>query len=267
MGLLTNYWFTEEIVKSRSITLIGCGLVMLGVLLAAVPAGADMYIKSVNHTDSMTIMGQARPASDDTLVFWMSPKKACFANGPTNMMIYDGEKGMMYAIDTETKTYSVIPANFMQEVEKQMPQDSAAKAAADMMKGMMASMEMTVTPTAETKKIGVYDTKKVVVAMKMAMVTATTDMWITELPGVDWEVYYSLNNAMLAQFPGFDKAMAEMKKIKGVPVESSTSATMMGTTIKSSGKLLEYSTKDAPAGIYDLPAGFTEVKMPGPMGK
>jgi len=253
--------------KSRSITLTGCALIVLAVLLSAVPAGADIYVKSLNHTDSMTIMGQTQPASDDTVVFWMTPKKAVFANGPGNKMIYDGEKALIYAIDTEAKTYSIIPANWMQEIEKQLPQDSTAKAAADMMKAMMGTMEMTVTPSAETKKIGQYDTKKVVIEMKMAMVTGTTEMWIAEMPGVDWEVYHSLNNAMMAQIPGFEKAMAEMKKIKGIPVESYTSATMMGTTMKSSSKLLEYSTKDAPAGVFDIPAGFTEVKMPGPMGQ
>jgi hypothetical protein len=267
MGLLTNYLFTEEIMKSRSITVMGCALVVLGVLLSVVPASADICIKNLNHTDSMTIMGQSRPASNDTVVFWMTPTKACFTNGGASKMIFDVEKALIYSVDAEQKTYSVIPANWMQELEKQLAQDSAGDVATDVMKAAMGSMEMTVTPTAETKKIGEYDTKKFVLEMKMAMVTATTDMWITELPGVDWEMYYGLSNAMLAQVSGFDKAMVEMKKIKGIPVESFTTATMMGNTMKSSGKLLEYSTKDAPAGTFDIPEGYTEVKMPGPMGQ
>jgi hypothetical protein len=44
-------------------------LITATLLLAPAFAGADVFMKEKQHTDGMTIMGQAQPAQDRTYVF------------------------------------------------------------------------------------------------------------------------------------------------------------------------------------------------------
>ena len=71
---------------------------------------------------------------------------------------------------------------------------------------------------------------------------------------------YTMANGMMASMPGFEKILAEMKKIKGVVVFQTTVAKVMGQEMKSTTELLECSEKAAPAGHYDLPAGYKKAK-------
>jgi len=50
-----------------------------------------------------------------------------------------------------------------------------------------------------------------------------------------------------------------MKKVRGVPVLTVTNMTMMkNVTIKSSRELLEIREGTAPAGTFEIPAGYTK---------
>jgi len=65
---------------------------------------------------------------------------------------------------------------------------------------------------------------------------------------------------MLASQPGFDKIVKEMQKVKGVIVYQTSTVKMMGSEVTSTTELLECSDKTAPAGNYDIPAGYKKVK-------
>jgi hypothetical protein len=65
---------------------------------------------------------------------------------------------------------------------------------------------------------------------------------------------------MMASQPGFDKIIAEMKKIKGVVVSQTGTVSVMGNDVTTTTQLLECEDKAAPAGTYELPAGYTKVK-------
>jgi hypothetical protein len=57
------------------------------------------------------------------------------------------------------------------------------------------------------------------------------------------------------------------KKIKGIPVLTTTTMTMMkNTTVKSSRELLEIKEGTAPSGIFGIPIGYTKQTMPQGMG-
>jgi len=51
-----------------------------------------------------------------------------------------------------------------------------------------------------------------------------------------------------------------MQKVKGVIVYQTSTVKMMGSDVTSTTELLECSDKTAPAGNYDLPAGYKKVK-------
>jgi hypothetical protein len=125
---------------------------------------------------------------------------------------------------------------------------------------MMGSMSATVTETAETKTIGNWKCRKYLIDMNMMGAETKSEAWATEDIKIDTGLFFASANAMLASQPGFDKIVKEMEKVKGVIVSQTAVAKMMGAEVTSTTEVLECATKDAPAGNYEVPAGYQKVK-------
>ncbi|MEW6413169.1 MAG: hypothetical protein AB1483_11985 [Candidatus Zixiibacteriota bacterium] len=250
---------------SRRIQWLGTVVLTIVVFTAAAPVVADQYIKQVTITDPVSIMGQNQPGRSDTTVVWIGDTRSSMQSPGKQWVIYDATDNMLYFVDHNKKAYSEMSADIGKAMEEMMPSEEGegADEEAEMMKGMaqamMASMEVTVTPTDETKKIKDWDAKKYVVVMKMPMGTTTTDVWATDDIDLDFEMFQNAANGAMALMPGFEKMRQEMLKIHGVTVESVTEANMMGAVIRSTLEVLEWEQKDAPAGTYDIPADYEKV--------
>jgi hypothetical protein len=94
----------------------------------------------------------------------------------------------------------------------------------------------------------------------MSMGDMSAEAWATDDIKIDAKLYYTALNAMMASQPGFQDVLKEMQKVKGVVVYQTSTANMMGTEAKSTMELLECGEKAAPAGSYEVPAGYTKVK-------
>jgi hypothetical protein len=178
-------------------------------------------------------------------------------------------------IDHNKMQYSEMPLDF----DKMFEEAAGAQAAEDpekaeamkkmpgfmkkMMKGVMGNMSAKVTETGETKKIGSWNCRKYLVEMDMGMAgKSNAETWATEDLKIDYTKAFTAANAMMASMPGFEKIVQEMKKIKGVVVLQTSTVTMMGADVTSTTELLEATEKAAPAGNYDVPAGYKKVKGP-----
>jgi len=124
-------------------------------------------------------------------------------------------------------------------------------------------MSVTVTETGETKKIGNWNCRKYLIDMNMAMGQSKAEAWATPDLKIDYNLYFTMANAMMAQMPGFDKMAQEMKKVKGVVVQQTAVTKMMGADVTSTTEIVEYEDKSAPAGTYEIPAGYKKVKSMG----
>ncbi|MBU0985267.1 MAG: hypothetical protein KKA42_15440 [candidate division Zixibacteria bacterium] len=213
-------------------------------------ADAGVYIKMLNHTDAMNVMGQSSPARDDTTVLWMSGDMGYQDHGTEGVTIFRGDKQMIYLVSPETKSYVEVSLD-----------PNAPPAAANPMAAMMGTPTVTVTPTDETKKIGDWDAKKYVVSIAMGPMKMTNDHWATEDINIDAEKYQALSSGMMMQLPGFAEAMKELYKIKGMVVESKGVVNIMGTEVGNWTKVLESAEKDPPEGIFDIPEGYEKVDM------
>jgi hypothetical protein len=96
--------------------------------------------------------------------------------------------------------------------------------------------------------------------MAQGMMKSQAEAWASEDLKIDDNVYFTMANAMMASQPGFDKLVQEMKKVKGVIVYQTSKAKVMGQDMTSTVEVLEYTEKGAPAGTYDIPAGYKKVK-------
>ncbi len=227
----------------------------------------DNFFKQVVHTDAFEMMGQKTPEKNDTTRMWLTEGKACSATGDTAAVIFYLEKGEICFISHKKKQYSLMPMDLGEIIDEALEEedDEEARQMAEVMKGMagaiMGSAEITVTPTEETRKIGDWDTRKYTVNMSMAMMNMETEIWSTDDIKCDPALYHAVTSGMMAMMPGMSNIVNEMMKIEGTPVLSVSTVNMMGTPVKTEVRLLEYSEKSAPEGIFEVPEGYTKVDL------
>ncbi len=251
--------------KVRIAFVVGLAL-LCGLAFVVAPARADFYMKQKMHTGAFSVMGQSQPEKDEVMVFWMGENMFRTDTESSNSsVLLLPDKKAMYMIDHAKKQYQEMPLNLSEmlgEAGGEEGEEEGRAQAMAMMKGMMGGMKATVTETGETKNIGNWNCRKYLIDMDMGMMgKMKAETWATEDLKIDYTKAFTMSNAMMAGMPGFDKILAEMKKIKGVVVlQTATMNVMGGAEVKSTTELLEAGDKSAPAGHYDLPAGYKKVK-------
>jgi hypothetical protein len=220
------------------------------VFLAALSLSADVYVKSKSHSDAVTIMGQTTPATDTVSEQWFSDTQ--FAQiGADDSFIIDLGKKMVYFVNHKSKTYVESPLPL--DLAKLLPPEAAAMAG-------MFTMSATVSPTSETKKIGQwactgYDVTISVMGMPMNQkVWATTDLPFDPTNFTQKFMPAFLQGAMRLG----EASVKEFAKIKGFQIAMEMNADIMGAKIKATSEVVEIAKKNAPAGTYAVPAGYTK---------
>ena len=223
-------------------------LLAVAAVLAA-PVLADSVITMKSHSDP--IMGQ--PARDETTTTWVGKDRMARLGGDTSFIIRSDLK-KLYIIDPVAKTYSEL--DLPVDMTKYFPPEMQAQIGA-----MMQQMKMTakITPTAEARKIGAWNTKlyKAEIANAMGM-KLDIDMWVSKDLGIDATAYRDLANSLQGLQLGFEDVAKEMAKIDGISVLTETTMSIMGNTMKSREEVVSAETKAAPAGTYDVPPGLTK---------
>jgi hypothetical protein len=246
--------------KKRPLSVLAV-LVVFCFALGVASARADVCMKQKTHTGSFTMRGQTQPEKDETTVIWLGENKVRTDSDSGRSVIFLADKGLLYVIDNNKKTYMEMPLDLNKSMNEALAgQGEQGQRIAGMMRGMMGGMTVKVTDTGETKKIGSWNCRKYLVDMKMSMGGTSSEAWATEDIKIDSKLYFTAFNAMMANMPGFQDMIKEMQKVKGVIAYQESTAKMMGSEVKSTMELLECADKSAPDGAYEIPAGYTKVK-------
>ncbi len=219
-------------------------------MLLSVFAGADIYIKSKNHTDAFSVMGQNQPAKDEITEQWLGDDQFATIT-PNFSIIMDMKKNMLYWINNENKTYveSPLPFDFANLVDPQMAQ---------MMAGMM-KMTVTVAANGQTKTIGQWKCTGYDVNLNMMMMPMKMTVWASTDVPFDVDKFMKLQtNVLKATMRLDDAAVEEMKKVKGYWIANEINAEIMGAKMHSTTEVIEISKKNPPASVYTVPAGYTK---------
>jgi hypothetical protein len=223
--------------------------------LCAAPAAADTVLTIAAHTGEMKMMGKTQPAKDETHSYWFGANGTRYDLGDTSVILRVDQK-KFYFVSHAQKSYSAIDLPF--DFQKLMPPEMAPMM--DMMMKQFAA-SVTVTPLDRTGSYAGLDCTWAKVDIKMAMVTMATESCSAEQLPIDYSRYRELQASFSQLFPnqGWIKEMAE--KLKGFPIRSESTVTVMGTVGKSWQELKSIEEKSAPAGLYDPPAGYKEQKF------
>lgn len=231
-------------------------LICLALLLSlslppSLPAGADTLLTVQSHVDSFKLMGETQPAKDIEVKIWVGTDRLRRDEGETSSILRL-DRNKLYLVDHAGKTYSEI--GLPVDLQKYAPAgtESAMQQMADAMK-----LNAQVTPAGESRRIGQWNTRRVDVAITSAMgMTIATTMWVSK----DLDIYPSLNkmSAALASLQHGAAAWArQLEQIDGFPVLQESDVSVIGTRFKTREELVAVAAQDAPAGIYEPPAGYT----------
>jgi hypothetical protein len=227
--------------------------ILISLFLVIFSAGfltADVYVKQLNHTDAINMMGQEQPATDDIMHLWFAKNKMAM-HGVEQSFIYDMDAGKVYMLYHDQKAY--VEMDLPLDISKYVPEE-----AAPMLK-MMGDIVVTVKPTGEKQKVKEWDCEGFDVTMQVMMMTFRMKIWSSKDVPIEWGDY--VDKVMQMSNPAMplgEKAIAEFKKIEGYPIRTEMTMNMMGNDIKSYQEVLEITKKSAPAGTYSLPEGYTK---------
>ncbi len=232
----------------------GIAVAAIACLLLPAAAGADVFMKKKHHMDAFEMMGQKQPAKDSVESTWFTADRVR-SDQENRSVILRLDKNAVLLVDHAKKTYMEIPLDMGKELPKEM------KA----MPGM--SFKVTVKETGETKTINAWKCRKYLQETDMGMMPSTSEVWATEDLRIDPALYARYNAALFASGPGrkpaaLEDMMKEWKKVKGVPVLTVTTSTIMNAKMTSSVELTEFREGKAPAGHFEVPAGYKKEAMP-----
>ncbi len=217
----------------------------------ASPAGADSLFVAKSHTDAFEVAGQKQPAKDSQVRTWISGDRLRRDDGDQSV-IFRPDLKLLYLVDHESKTYSELALPI--DLRKMMPPGSEAMA-----DQIAEGMKLTVQVTAkdETRKVNQWNTKRYDVAVQSAMgMKIATTLWVSK----EVDGYASMNRlaaAMASLQPGSAAWVRELEAIDGYPVLQESSVDALGAKFGTREELVSVETKDAPAGTFEPPAGYT----------
>jgi len=263
--------------KSKRVLFVLGTFVLVAFVFGAVQARADYYIKKKVHTPAITMMGQTQPEKDEISVSWMGQGKVRNDQADGKSIILIAGKGVILMLDHAKKEYAEMPMNLDKILEQAVAEDkeeaedeeeaAARKKMAGMLKGlakgMMGEMSAKVTETGETKTVGPWKCRKYLIEMSMGMGSTKSEAWATEDIKFDYGLYFAASSSMMAGQPGFEKIAKEMQKVKGFIVYQVDNVKAMGQDMTMTTEVLECTDQTAPAGTYDVPAGYKKVKGMG----
>ena len=221
-------------------------------VLALVPAaGADSLLTFKSHTDSFQVAGETQPAKDTEVRIWVAADRLRRDDGETSTILRL-DRNKLYVVNHPEKTYSelTLPVDFVRLMPKGQEQVGALWA-------QQMKLAVKVTPAGETRKVNAWNARRVQMEITNAtgMKIAST-LWVSSEIAA-WRDLNRLAATLAALQPGAADWARELEKIEGFPVLREDSVDAMGARFKTREELVSAETKDAPAGLYDPPAGYT----------
>jgi hypothetical protein len=209
-------------------------------LLTASPALADTLLTVRSSIEGLKIA----PSQAEPIHIWIGDEKGDRLRrdeGDTSYILRL-DRGKLYVVNHSDKTYS----------ELAVPIDAQKIASPPEMR-----VKAQVAATEETKKIGSWSARKYRVGITSpAGLRLDTTVWAS--PDVAaHQALTRLAASIAALQPGSADWALKLGQIEGFPVLQEADVTMGTSHFKTREELVGIETKDAPAGTYDPPAGYT----------
>jgi hypothetical protein len=259
-------------------------------LAAAVPTAADDLTIVTRMTTAARPRVLSRAAATSlrpptTATSYISSHHARMVQGEGQEAIFDLATGQMTVIDGRNKQYFVVTRQDIEQMksrlQQQMNSPEMQRAQEQMknlppevqkrMQGMMGGMagSVDVQKTGTTRKIAGYTCENWTISM--GALGKTEQCMTTELalPVQVWDAYRDLADGMKGMMSAmgpmgqsFADLATKLRQIKGFPLATTTTTTVMGRTMSQSSEVVEVRKGPIPAAAWEVPAGYKKVDNP-----
>lgn len=236
---------------------LGTALLASSLLAPLALAEDEGYIiETINRGSGIMTEG---PTEERTTTYVAHDKMKVVNEGPeaTNMIL-DPASGVMTFVNDAAKEYFQIN---VQDVIDAMNDPRMAE-----MRSMLGEIEVSVTDTGETKRIGEWDCRLYNVT-KRGVMEVDQEIWAAEDIDLDVNRYTRMMSMAGAQdLPGSEAQQAEMAKIKGYPILTRTTMMMMGAEMKTEIEVQSIRREAIPAEDFEVPADYALKDVGSGMG-
>jgi hypothetical protein len=223
-------------------------MLLIAALVTGVAAADTKVVKSI-HQDGLAVMGQSQPAKDEQHTLWIGDQRLLMDQGGASSLVrMDQQK--MYLINHGSKTYMTI--DLPVDMNKLLPPGMAEQML------QMLQFSAKVTPTDEVTAVGEWKARRYDLSLTSSMMQMKMQVWATEDVELDLEAFQAMQEQITMMQPGMAEVVAELRKIDGFQVKSEGVMTVMNSEVRTTERTLSIEQVDAPAGTYDLPAGYAE---------
>ncbi len=228
-------------------------LALLPLALIAAPLAADTVVTEKRVRDAFTYGDKEQPKLEQTVTTWFGDGQLRRDEGTTSFLL-SAKANTLTILDHEAKTASVLqlPIDMEQYVPEAMrPQLRQFR---DAMK-----IESTITPSGTTEKVGNWEAERVDITLSAAAMGMKTEltMWIAKGFEVDRELFALAARTMAALQPAAGEFAEKLIALGGYPVRTTTKMSGMGTETTTREEVVSLETKEAPAGWYQIPEGYS----------
>jgi hypothetical protein len=227
--------------------------VYITILISIQGLYSDSRIKEKSYTESYYYGGVVQPAEESEREIWIGQKKLCSINDNWKFIV-DINQNLMVIINREDSSY----------VECSLPFEWS-KIVSPKLVGMLKSFETkgSVTPTGNTKKIDnwecqEYEVNSYILYQGSKINENDTKIWASVEVLTDNKNYAQLISIM-RKFANYDSSyIQQLGKITGYHVSRESFFYPKGFSVASNQKIIEVKEIDPPAGLYEIPAGYSK---------
>ncbi|MGQ9659289.1 MAG: DUF4412 domain-containing protein [Thermochromatium sp.] len=236
----------------------------LAALLALLPPSIALaeeegvFIETINRSSGL--IGEA-PTEEVSHTFVAYGKMKVASTDPQGTdMILDPATGDMTFMHHGSREFYRINAKHMME--------GLSKPGLEQMRAMMEQTRVKVEPTDETREINGWNCRKYRVA-KTGVMEIEQEIWATEDVDLDLERYTDLMRlsgpeGLLGDSEAARAQRAEMQKIKGYPILTTSRMQLMGTNMESETEVRVIRREPMAASLFEVPADYREREMNRP---
>ena len=217
----------------------------------AVPAAmADELLTVRGHAEGVKVGDRTQPPRDTDVKIWLGADRMRRDEGATTFLVRLDQHKLFIVNHAERSYTSVdLPIEWMKLVPPR-DQESFSRFMTD------NQIVSKVTPTTDTKAFHGWNCHRVQIDLTNNQgLKVAAQWWLTkDLP---FAAAYNRLSASLASLQiSTVEWSRKMAQLDGFPVYQDTTVTMGGATIKTQEEVTSVDTREAPAGTYDVPAGF-----------
>ena len=188
-------------------------------------------LTQVTVTDAAELPGQVLPARTDTARIWLAADRTRRDTGAKSFVMRV-DTGRMIVIDHAQKAFldvSLDDAGRLLSGLATRP-DSSSHPRDRTLRGLYR-VAAKVTDTGEKAPINGYQCRRYVLELHLGDTQMISEQWVTQALGIDDGQLRRASFAALLGLPGGVEAMAELARVQGVPVRSTTITSLFGRSI------------------------------------